>query len=244
MRAVTFDFWETLVHADQSALRIDRVGSFGEVLACAGHPVDESVLDAVFDRVGERFNDCWCSNTQYGVPDAVRETCELLGLDLDLAPALTTAWLAASRRASVAVAPGAVELLAGLAAAGVKLAVICDVGLTPSDVLIEYLERLGLLEFFDHLTWSDQVGVYKPAGEMFADALVAMGVDRAGDAAHIGDRRRTDVAGSRARGMLSVRYRGLYDDRGDDHIDDLDEADVVADHHDELLTLLLAAPVR
>ena len=51
--------------------------------------------------------------------------------------------------------------------------------------------------------------------------------------AHVGDLRRTDVAGARAAGMRSVRYRGLHDDRGDGP-----DADVVISEWHELLDLV------
>ena len=48
-------------------------------------------------------------------------------------------------------------------------------------------------------------------------------------AAHVGDRRRTDVAGARALGMVSVRYAGWSDDPPENG----PEADhVLTDHRD------------
>ena len=53
------------------------------------------------------------------------------------------------------------------------------------------------------------------------------------DAVHIGDLRRTDIAGARAFGMGSVRYRGLADDP-----EPGPEADFVIDYHRELPDLI------
>ncbi len=52
-------------------------------------------------------------------------------------------------------------------------------------------------------------------------------------AAHIGDLRRTDIAGARRLGMRTVRIRDHYDDPSD-HA----EADHVADSHAHLRDLL------
>ncbi len=239
MRAVTFDFWETLVHTDPAALRDARVNAWVDVLACCGHPVEPPVLGAVLDRVAERFDNAWTANLQYGMTEAVSEATELLGLDADLRPALTSAWLGASRRATVEPAAGIHTVLDSLVARGVALAVVCDVGLTPAEVLLDYLERLDLLRYFSHFTWSEQVGVFKPSLRMFDHALEALGVTDPATAMHVGDRRRTDVAGARARGMVSIRYRGFVDD-----LTDLDEADVVVSSHTELLPMALGSPVR
>ena len=51
----------------------------------------------------------------------------------------------------------------------------------------------------------------KPHAPMFVAALEATGA-RPGDAVHIGDLRRTDVAGARAAGMAAVRFAGVHDD--------------------------------
>lgn len=238
MRAVTFDFWDTLVHTDPVAVQAARVNAWVDVLACCGHSVEAPVLDAVFERVAERFDEAWTANLQYGMTEAVSEATELLGLDADIRPALTSAWLGASRHAAVEAADGVHAVLDALVARGVALAVVCDVGLTPAEVLLDYLDRLDLLRYFSHFTWSAEVGVFKPSGEMFDNALAALGVTDPAQVVHVGDRRRTDVAGARARGMVSVRYRGFVDD-----LTDLDDADVVVSNHAELLPMVLGTPV-
>ena len=97
------------------------------------------------------------------------------------------------------------------------------------------LEINGVLEYFDHWSFSDDVGVYKPDPAIFDHALAGLGRIDPADAAHIGDLRRTDVAGARAMGMLALRYRGANDDNDETHGP---EADVVVDDHTELIELL------
>jgi FMN phosphatase YigB (HAD superfamily) len=53
-------------------------------------------------------------------------------------------------------------------------------------------------------------------------------------AAHVGDRLRTDVGGALAIGMTAVRYNGVYEDVADD----APEADIVVAHLAELPALL------
>ena len=105
---------------------------------------------------------------------------------------------------------------------------------TPSVALRHHLERHGVLELFDHFSFSDEVGWYKPAPTIFRHALDGLGGVDPSRAAHVGDLRRTDVAGARAMGMTSVRYRGIYDDTSD-----APDADVVCDTHDEVAEVLL-----
>jgi putative hydrolase of the HAD superfamily len=106
-------------------------------------------------------------------------------------------------------------------------------------------------DLFDWFSFSDEVGVYKPHETIFHHALTGMGVEDPTRVAHIGDLRRTDVAGARAMGMVSVRYRGVNDDASPDRnttsaevpeplefTPDLPEADHVIDDHADLLATL------
>ena len=64
----------------------------------------------------------------------------------------------------------------------------------------------GLLEVLEITVFSDEAGVPKPHPRIFAHTLEALGV--APDATvHVGDLRRTDVAGARAAGMGTVSAR-------------------------------------
>jgi len=99
--------------------------------------------------------------------------------------------------------------------------------------LRRYLDHHGLLQHFDGWSFSDEVGCYKPDPRIFAHARDSLGVDASVPMAHVGDLRRTDVAGARRSGWRSVRYRGFYDDDSE-----LAEADVVIAAHSELVGAL------
>ncbi len=49
---------------------------------------------------------------------------------------------------------------------------------------------------------------------IFRHALDGLGGVDPTEAAHVGDLRRTDIAGARAAGMVAVRYTGVADDPG------------------------------
>ena len=88
------------------------------------------------------------------------------------------------------------------------------------------------LELLEVQVFSNEEGVPKPNPRVFHAALEALGVASA-DAVHVGDLRRTDVAGARGVGMGSIRIRQVHDDRSDHP-----EADAVADSHRHLLEIL------
>jgi putative hydrolase of the HAD superfamily len=120
--------------------------------------------------------------------------------------------------------------LRDLRSRGIRLGVVCDSGLMVGRVLRERLRRAGLSDYFEPgaMAFSDEVGVTKPRPEMFRAALDVIGVPPA-EAAHIGDLKATDVAGARALGMRSVRFKGFNDD-----MDEGPEADAVIDNYDQL----------
>ena len=103
---------------------------------------------------------------------------------------------------------GIEDCLLALKDAGVRLGIICDVGFTPSNVLREHLIRRGLLPLFDHWSFSDEVGAYKPAPAIFNHALEGLGGPEPERVAHVGDLRRTDVAGALGMGMTAVALHG------------------------------------
>ncbi len=91
-----------------------------------------------------------------------------------------------------------------------------------------------MLGLFDHWAFSDEVGVYKPDPAIFRHALEGLGGIDPSEAAHIGDLRRTDVAGALGMGILALRYSGITDDdpaHGP-------EADVVVTDHAEVPAIL------
>ena len=105
------------------------------------------------------------------------------------------------------------DCLEALEQDGTRLGIICDIGLTPSPVVAELLARADLLRFFDGMSFSDEVGHYKPDAAIFEHALESVGGVPPERAAHVGDRKRTDVAGALAIGMTAVRYNGVYEDQ-------------------------------
>ncbi|MEC8872469.1 MAG: HAD family hydrolase, partial [Actinomycetota bacterium] len=81
--------------------------------------------------------------------------------------------------------------------------------------------------------FSDEVGVYKPDPAIFLAAMDGLGVDDPASVTHVGDLKRTDVAGARALGMATVRFRGALDD-----LEDGLEADHVVDRLDQIPAVL------
>lgn len=176
----------------------------------------------------------WADEVATGAREVAHWALEELGL----APQgrafepLCRAFEEASHSGRVRMIDGALETLTRLEAAGIGCALICDTGLTPGRVVRELLDRHGLLAPLRATIFSDEWSLPKPHPRVFLAALEALEVP-AEEAVHVGDLRRTDVAGARGVGMGTVRIKAAHDDTSA-----LAEADRVAASHAELLSLL------
>lgn len=233
-RAVTFDFWNTLVPETSESLDRRRV-LWTELLADAGHAPSSEQLDDAFKRAWEFFEGRWRANEQTDVRQVAARGIEALPFPVPdaVADALADAYLQASEETPRLLAPGAAKALRRLREMGLGTAVICDVGTIPSPRLRSWLEELDIHHLFDAFAFSDEVGYYKPHPRMFEHALSGLGVDDPAGAAHVGDIKRTDIAGARAVGMTSVRYTGLRRDE-----EDGEDADHVIDRFSALFEVL------
>jgi putative hydrolase of the HAD superfamily len=228
--AVTFDYWNTLVHENEESsgrsIRIDAwLGLFEE----AGVAITRTRLDELFEAGARRFDARWIANEHLSGTEAAHMILDDLGEPLadDVRHALVDAFVGAHRHTELVLATNVRAALQSLKDAGIRTGIVCDVGITPSTALRAVLERDGVLELFDHWSFSDEVGVYKPDPRIFQHALDGLGGVAPTRAAHVGDLRRTDVGGARAMGMTTVRYTGVYEDPDTERAD----ADhVIADH--------------
>lgn len=233
---VTFDFWNTLILADDHGTRSRRLTALLGLLAGEGVEADPQVVVDAMRHAGQRFDRSWRANERYGAEHAVEDMIAHLGLDLsdEVRAGLLASITDPDPAGDPPLTPNIETTLATLKDAGVRIGIICDVGLSPSRTLRRFLEGHDVLHYFDHWSFSDEVGTFKPHRAIFEHALAGLGGVEPVRAAHVGDLRRTDVAGANAFGMTSVRYTGAYDDPGspDDGSDAVEAALVVADHAD------------
>jgi putative hydrolase of the HAD superfamily len=211
LRAVTFDFWQTLVAEQPGGMREVRLALWSEELALAGQSRPAADLDEAFEANWAEFNERWETNTgQWGAIETVDFVGARLGLSFDdgLRDRLIASFRTVAERSDLMVAPNLEECLRTLRDAGLRIGIVCDVGLTAAPVLRDRLSAFGLLDAFDAWAFSDETGWFKPAAEAFRPALDGLGVEPA-DAAHIGDNDRTDIAGAKDLGMVAVHYLGL-----------------------------------
>jgi putative hydrolase of the HAD superfamily len=237
-RAVTFDCWNTLLYeADWELAHAFRVDALQRATTEGGHTVERLEAADAFDLAWGRHMELWRREKATGALEVAHWALEAL----DIPPEgvafkhLVENWQEASHTGRVEALTGARDTLSALRACGVRTALICDTGLTPGRVVRHHLDRHGLLEHLEICIFSDEVGEPKPRARVFHAALEPLGVE-AERAVHVGDLKRTDVAGAHRVGMRAVRITDLHDDPSD-----LPDADAIVGDHATLSTLLSRA---
>ncbi len=228
IRAVTYDCWGTLLKdKDWEGAMADRAGALRRFV-----DLDEQEAHDLLVEAWAKHDDAG-SRSRPSARDGWLPTVSRRGISDDESIAqLTQEFEEASLKAGVEAVDGAGETLAALHEANIRLALVCDTGFTPGRVVRRLLDDAGLLAYLEVLCFSDEVGVPKPGNEIFAKALAEVGAGPR-EAIHIGDLRRTDIAGARDIGMHAARFRGVHDDKSD-----APEADIVLDRHPQLLEVL------
>mgnify|MGYP001168693991 CR=1 FL=1 len=101
-------------------------------------------------------------------------------------------------------------VLQDVKAMGLGIGLISNTGTTPGETFHQYMDQLGLLEYFDVLTFSDEVKLSKPGEEIFQMTLSALGTTPA-QTIHVGDHVKNDVVGANRSGLKTVWITGFYE---------------------------------
>ncbi len=229
LRAVTFDFWNTIARVPSGAMTAARRRAVLAACAEGGVEVEPKLVAAALEEVGMRWERSWGEGVHLHPREGGEMLARALGAGDAVGELVIEAFLGAGRAVELEPAPEIGPALEALSARGTRIGIVCDVGFSGGALLRELLAGLGLLEHFDAWAFSDETGHYKPAPQAFEAALEPLGAEP-GEAMHVGDLRRTDIAGAAALGMRTARYRGMHDDAGPGP-----EADFVVDSHLELV---------
>ncbi|MBA2322122.1 MAG: HAD-IA family hydrolase, partial [Deltaproteobacteria bacterium] len=216
----------TLLHErGGTGARADRVNAVAMELG-----VDLSVAEGLVDRAWARHVERWNRGETFTSRHMVASLLDEVDARAPGRCERLTSWFeeAIAVHGVCAVDEG-VEVVTALKDAGIAVALICDTGYSPGRMVRRMLRTVGFPPF-DAYAFSDEIGFPKPHPAMFQAALVPRGVEP-GEALHVGDLRRTDIAGARAVGLTAVRFRGVYDDLDDAH----PEGDAVIDRLSEVM---------
>src|SRR4051812_34931720 len=209
LRALTFDYWDTLYEGGARPERVAlRRTAVGALLGAYGRALPEEQLRALYEESGREAERWWSEEHRgYRTDDrlrwilehaavAPRERCEHVAAAAD---AVDNALL----MLPPAMLPGAWPMLRTLSRR-FSLAIISDTGFASGRAQDRLLEKDGARDFFAATIYSMDVGHAKPRPEIFAAAVAQLGI-APGQILHVGDNERTDVRGALAAGFRAIR---------------------------------------
>jgi FMN phosphatase YigB (HAD superfamily) len=210
LRAVTFDFWNTLVDgAITPASTAARVARLQQAIQSGGHTFSVEELSRAFETVTLRMDEAGRERAEEaGPPGRWAAMARELGIPEGLIPyeVVERAYEDITLNPVPAAMPHVHEAVDAMKSAGYRLGVICNTGMAGGTVLREVLRRHGLLDAFDVTVFSNELGVPKPNPAIFEHTLEALGGIPPGEALHVGDVEDLDVEGARRTGMYSALY--------------------------------------
>ena len=214
LRAITFDYWDTLYEGSNLPERIQvRVEAVGRLLTSYGVTLGPTALSDLYRAAGREAERWWRDERGYTTVDRLHWTLRQMGVEprsrCDDVEAAARTVDAALLSHPPSLLPGAAEAVRKLASR-YRLAIISDTGFASGRAQDALLAHDGLLEHFRATVYSCDVGVPKPKQEMFEAALRALGTEPR-ETLHVGDIERTDVCGALAMGMRAIRLDVMRD---------------------------------
>lgn len=214
--AVTFDVWETLIRdqpqpsGSRAQLRAARMSA---VLRRHGLSVGESQARETYSALLARLeSETWSKYMDIGTREQLSIFLSLLSpqmaalADEEMLAELDEAYTSPIFDYPPALAPGAERALEAVRQKGLRLAVVCNTGVTPGRDIRKLLDGYGVLKCFHAVVFSDEERLRKPRPEIFERALARLGAIPAA-AVHIGDDATSDIAGAKGAGMKAIMVR-------------------------------------
>lgn len=219
IRGVSFDLYDTLVQWTSDFW--DRFGRFPQrahkVLREIGVPISEQQFKNINDAVWE---DMWNKYQAHGVEVPLSKTINEIINRLSayrtftaeeyerLNQYFTRQWYRLELETAVAM-PGARETLEELKKRGIKVCLTSNASWS-LDHVRGVLNRFGLLDYFDSISISAEIGKMKKPNQadFFHHSWKKLGIDPK-FILHVGDNPRDDVEGARYSGAKAVHYNNL-----------------------------------
>jgi len=211
--AVTFDLWDTLIQENPggsdkvAALRIDRICRY---LNDKGMVHTRGEVATAYRKSGDFLEMTWSKRRDMPVRDQVLFI--LTGIDSRLTGKLSEPDLQNIEKLysysildhPPILLPGAKEVLKAIRSRDYRLGLISNTGRTPGTVLRVLMGNMGILEYFDATTFSNEILVRKPSEGAFTVTLEKLKVMPKA-AVHVGDDPESDIAGAKRVGMRAVQ---------------------------------------
>ena len=198
IRIVTFDAANTLIRLTSPASQ-----TYAEVARRFGAVLDPLRLNQAFLQAWKEVprlpdqNGPRCDDGRSWWRDLVATTLSLADYRVDPFPDYFDAVYEEFTRPGIwQLMPGVPQVLGSLTQAGIRLGVLSNFDRR----LYSILKTLGILDQFEHVIISSEVGAEKPSPRIFDEALQRFQVGPK-EVLHVGDEEETDGIGARSAGM-------------------------------------------
>ncbi len=206
---VTIDFWNTLVKAETGggARREMRINALREVADRYDKELSPEDIDEAKKLASEEFDEIWFNEQRTPTSTELVRTI-LSHLDLSTTDR-EKEYLVEQFEESLWVGPPQLADDAGQViselASRYAIGLISDTMYSPGRVLRKYLEKRGLIDYFDGFVFSDETGYSKPNPKAFSQLLEQSGSSPE-YSWHIGDLLMTDIKGAKQSGMNAILF--------------------------------------
>lgn len=214
INTVTFDLWNTLVSnspLDNYRYKQKRVESTRKTLEQNGLNVKFDNLALAYDKGFEKCNETWRKNLDFSTEEQLKimfgflENEKLRNIPTNLMPELVEVFVSPILDEPLPLIDGAKEALQEIKKVGCKIGLICNTGRTPGRTIRILLDRLGMLNYFDVTTFSNEFRIRKPEPRIFLYTLIQL-KSHPQSSLHVGDILELDVLGAKNAGMVSVHF--------------------------------------
>jgi putative hydrolase of the HAD superfamily len=201
--AVTFDLWNTLVHNRNYGEF--RIPALKHILLGHGYVFDDEVVEGAYLR-GFRYSSEVIRTENYRhveIEEIVGEVLRLLEVDdssvfSELVPMYERAVLCDPP----VLKEGVFEAL-DYVRERYRMGLISVTGVSYGRFIRGIMEDHGILDYFEVLSFSDEVKWVKPSVRLFQSIIVALGVAPE-EIVHVGDSMKGDVVGAKRSGMRAI----------------------------------------
>jgi putative hydrolase of the HAD superfamily len=206
---VTFDLWNTLIAHDEfydGRIQEARYEGIARVLHDAGQDVSRKDIMGAYAGSDKYLNERWAMERDMDTGEQVEVLLRCLGIapEPGLVEAVADPYANAVLHVEPFLVDGTLEALDRIRDSGLRLALISNTGRTPGVAMRKVIGKMGLLDYFEVATFSNEAGYLKPHPRIFELTLDRLGA-KPGQTVHVGDHDVLDVQGAKASGMKSVR---------------------------------------
>jgi putative hydrolase of the HAD superfamily len=233
IKGVTFDLWHTLIfELDETytqRTRMIRMRETWKALKDNGHKISYDEVKVAYHVHDFMLEEIWSRWEDVTERTQIRMLLDALGIKKgrkELYDVLKNPYGDALLKNMPVLSDGIDDALKSLKEEGYSIGLISNTGRTAGRGMKEVLDRLGILHYFDALSFSSDMKIRKPQSNIFNRTLGSMDI-KPKNAAHVGDDVVTDVLASRKAGMKGILYdkhgRGSMGRKTDAIINSFDE---------------------